>query len=762
MTLRSALLLTALGGALPQTGTAERLTIERIFASPNLAGPTLRKLEVSPAGDRVTFLRGKTDDREQLDLWEYNVADEALRLLVDSKQLLPEEGELSDEEKARRERQRIAGLRGIVDYVWSDDGKALLFPLGGDIYHYDLGRPAVSAVKRLTRTQAFEIDAQLSPDGSHVAFVRDQNLFAVNVASGEERQLTIDGGGLIKNGMAEFIAQEEMDRDTGYWWAPDGASIAYLQVDQSPVAVSRRYEIYADKFDVIEQRYPYAGANNVTIKLGVVRLDTRQTRWYELGADPDIYIPRVKWLPDSNALTYQWQSRDQKTLRLRLIELGRGAQRTLVTERAGTWLDLHDDLHFLKDQAGFIWSSERSGFKHLYLGDLDGQTLRPLTAGNWSVDQLEGVDEATGVVYFTAAKASPLERHLYSQSLQTETPQTVVRITTEPGTHHIDMNRKADVYVDSFSSRAQPPRVSLHRVDGTRLTWLIENQVDADHPYRRYQESHQPTEFGTLNAADGQSLYYYLIKPPGFTEERQYPVFMYTYGGPTGQLVSNSWGRRGLFEQYMAQQGFVVFALDNRGTPRRGKDFQKPVYQALGVVEVRDQALGVDYLKSLPWIDPDRIGLFGWSYGGYLTLMGLMQRPDVWAMGVAVAPVTDWRLYDTHYTERYMARPQENVVGYDAGNVLTYAHALTKPLLIMHGMADDNVLFTNSTKLFKRLQDAGVAFDMMTYPGGKHGLSGQATQTHAFNQIANYFIRHLVLPQGRIDGESEPKSESQR
>ena len=672
MKLRFVLLLSVLA---PMTSNAERLSIERIFASPELSGPGLRKLEVSPAGDRVTFLRGKTDDREQLDLWEYNVAAGELRMLVDSRRLLPEEGELSDEEKARRERQRIAGLRGIVDYVWADDGKTLLFPLGGDIYHYALDNSAEDAVKRLTRSAAFETDPQLSPNGVHVAFVRDQNLFAVDVASGEESQLTADGGGLIKNGMAEFIAQEEMDRDTGYWWAPDSGSIAYLQVDQSPVTVSRRYEIYADKFDVIDQRYPFAGANNVTIKLGVVNLQTHQTRWYELGEDTDIYIPRVKWLPDSHSLTYQWQSRDQKTLRLRLLDIDKGTQKTLITERAGTWIDLHEDLYFLTSQAGFIWASQRSGFKHLYLSDLDGRSLRPLTAGNWSVDKLQGVDESRGTIYFSAAEASPLEQHLYAQALDTEAPQNVRRITTRTGTHKIDMNRKGNLYVDSFSSRDQPSQVSLHSADGARLTWLVENRLDADHPYAAYLDQHRPTEFGTLSAEDGQILHYHLMKPPDFNEDRQYPVFMYVYGGPTGQTVSNSWGRRILFEQYMAQQGFVVFSLDNRGTPRRGQDFQKPVYQALGTVEVIDQALGVEYLKSLPWINADRIGLFGWSYGGYLTLMGLMQLPDVWALGVAVAPVTDWQLYDTHYTERYMARPQENEAGYTAGDVLTLCRA---------------------------------------------------------------------------------------
>ncbi len=719
---------------------AEALTIERIFASPTLEGPSLMKLKVAPTGDRVTFLRGKQDDREQLDLWEYHIADEELRLLVDSKRLVPDEGVLSEEEKGRRERQRLAGLRGIIEYAWAEAGDALLFPLGGDLYYYrlDQGSP-----KRLTATESFETDPQFSPRGNFVSFIRDQNLYAVDVRTGEERQLTSDGGGTIKNGMAEFVAQEEMDRDTGYWWSGDERRIAFLKVDQSPVAVTRRYEIDADEVRVIEQRYPYTGTPNVIVRLGVVEVEGGAITWIDLGEETDIYLPRVKWLPDSRRLSYQVQSRDQTRLDLNITDVAAGSPRIVLTETAPTWVNLHDDLRFLERQDAFVWSSERTGFRHLYLYATAGELIRPLTAGDWLVDRVEGVDEAAGRVYFTATEKSALEKHLYSQSLDTETPAAATRITRREGFHEIEMPKSAGVYIDTYSSRDQPPQVSLKRADGEHLTWLVENRIDEDHPYRPYLQAHRPTEFGTLEAADGQRLYYRVTTPLGFDPARQYPVFVHVYGGPGAQMVTKSWSRRILIEQYMAQHGFVVFALDNRGSKRRGKAFEDPIHLSMGTVEVDDQVRGVEFLKTLPYVDPDRIGVFGWSYGGYMVLMSLFQHPDAYAAGVSVAPVTDWSLYDTHYTERYMGTPEGNAEGYARGSVLPFAERLSKPLLIAHGMADDNVLFTHSTKVFKALQDSGKLFDQMTYPGGKHGLSGTKTETHAYRTVVEFFEKHL-------------------
>ncbi|MDH3534056.1 MAG: S9 family peptidase, partial [Gammaproteobacteria bacterium] len=711
------------------------------FASPSLEGPSIQGLTISPDGSRIGYLQGKDDDRERLDLWAYEVASGQRRMLVDSLVLVPEEV-LSDEEKARRERQRIGGLRGIVEYRWSDDGRALLIPLGGDLYSYDLSAAPNEAVRRLTETPQFETDARLSPGGRYASFIRDQNLFVLEIATGRERQLTHDGGGTIKNGMAEFVAQEEMDRDTGYWWSEDESRIAFIRVHEDPVDIARRYEIYADDVQVVEQRYPYAGAANVRVELGMVEVGDGAIRWFDLGSETDFYLPRVQWLPDSRRLSYQWQSRDQKVLELRVVNTDSGTRETVLTERADTWINLHSDLRFLGDGERFVWASERSGQKHLYLHSLDGREPSALTAGDWSVDALEGVDDER--IYFTAAAPNPTEKHLYSQALNTAEPRTPSRITEEPGWHQVTMNDAATLFLDRFSNQSRPPRITLHDPAGRRIVTMLDNPLDATHPYWPYSQRHSVPEFGTLTAADGQTLHYRLTKPYDFDPERQYPVFVFVYGGPHAQTVVNQWGRP--FEQYMQQRGFVVFSLDNRGMGRRGHVFEAPLYRHMGSVEIKDQLAGARYLQSLGYVDPDRIGVFGWSYGGYMTLMALLQAPDIYAAGVAVAPVTDWRLYDTHYTERYLGHPDAADAGYEPSSVLPWVERLEgelPPLLVMHGMADDNVLFTHSTQLFEALQNRGLLFDAMPYPGGKHSLSGAGTQTHVYTTIAAFFERHL-------------------
>ena len=723
------------------TAAARPLTIERIFASPALSGPVMQKVKIAPQGDRVTFLRGKSEDREQLDLWEYHLSSGTTRMLVDSRVLAPDEVALSETEKARRERQRIAGLRGIVDYQWSADGQALLFMLQGDLFHYRLENGAAT---RLTASDAFETDPKLSPDGKAVAFVREQNLVVLELDSGTETWLTRDGHGTVHNGEAEFVAQEEMDRDTGYWWSPDSQSIAYIQYDEAAVEITRRYDIQAASVAVIEQRYPYSGKPNVALKLGVVARRGGRTQWLDTGSEQDFYLPRVAWLPDSRQLSYQWQSRDQQRLELRVVNLDSQQQRVLLSETAETWINLHHDLRFLRQQERFLWTSERDGYRHLYLYDNTGRQLAQLTSGRWAIDAVEGVDERGGWVYFSANRDAVTEQHLYRlhYASRDASPE---RLSARSGWHDISMDEDASIYVDTYSSRQQPPQVSLHQGDGKRLAWLLENRLDQDHPYALYKDQHQPTEFGVVKTPDGVALHHRMIKPADFDAGKKYPVFVYVYGGPHAQVVQNNWSSRLLFEQYMAQQGFVVFSLDNRGSARRGKAFEDPLYRRMGGIEVQDQLLGVQYLRSLPFVDGDRIGMFGWSYGGYMTLMSVLQAPDAYALGVAVAPVTDWQLYDTHYTERYMQTPEQNAAGYRQGNVLNHTDKLPAdgqlPLLIIHGMADDNVLFTNTTMLFKQLQDQGKLYHSLTYPGARHGISGSTAQTHVHRSIARFFQR---------------------
>ena len=716
---------------------AKPLSLERIFDDPSLSGKSPVQLKFSPDGSRVTYLQGKTDDYNRYDLWEYNLEDNTNRVLVDSAELFSGPENLSDEEKARRERQRIFG-KGILEYTWSTDGKALLFPLNGDLYYYDL---ASAKSKKLTNTDAFETDARFSPKGNYVSFIREQNLYALALNSGKEIQLSQDGGGVIKNGMAEFVAQEEMSRMTGYWWSGDETKIAYTRVDESPVKEAIRNEIYADEVKLFNQRYPFTGTDNVKIQLGVVKLNDQHVDWVDLGKDEDIYIARAKWLKDSKTLSYQWQNRSQQTLELRFYDSESKKQKVALTENSDTWINLHFDLVFLKDKKHFVWASERDGFKHLYLYRTNGQLVRQITSGDWAVDSLKGIDEKKGIVYFAGRKDTPLESHLYSAPLFKKGDSK--RITEQGQYHNVVLAKDNKTFIDTSSSVNKPKSAALRKVNGEFITWLEENKLDNSHPLTPYLSNLATPEYGTLKADDGQIMHYRLFKPTNMSAGKKHPVIVNVYGGPHAQRVTNSWRSKNLYFQYMAQQGYVIFQLDNRGSYNRGKKFEDAIYKNLGDVEVSDQIKGVEFLRTLDYVDAKRIGIYGHSYGGYMALMTMFKAGDYFTAGVSGAPVTDWALYDTHYTERYLGHPDTNAKGYEASAVFPYTDGLKGPLMIYHGMADDNVLFTHATKLFKQLQDSEKQFEMMTYPGSKHSLRGKQVQTHLHQTITNFFNRHF-------------------
>jgi dipeptidyl-peptidase-4 len=759
-----AIVLTALAwSAVASAATSERLSIDRLFAAPDLSGPSLRGARFSPDGKLVTYLQGKPDAKDRLDIWAYDTSTRRTRLLVDSAALVADEGKLSAEEEARRERARTSSLAGIIEYEFSPNSRYLLIPLSGDLYLYDLRAvSAAAAVRRLTSTPAAETDARFSPRGRYVSYVRDQNLFVLELNTGNERAITRAGGGLLSFGVAEFIAQEEMDRSTGYWWSPDERRLAYTRVDESTVDEVERFEIYAETVKVIRQRYPAAGRPNARVDLFVHDLDRASDRGLPAASAGDGYLARVNWFPDSSALAVQRQPRDQKLLQLWRVDANSGTGRLLIEERSDTWVDLHDELTFLKQRPAFIWSSARSGHDHLYLFDYDGKLLRPITAGQWMVAgsgrerALETVDETRGLVYFTANRDTPLERHLYVAPLEGASDvagieRRIKRLSSESGWHANSLSADGKYWLNTFSTPDSPPSLSLRRTDGSLIDVLVANKLDDSHPYAPYLPLHQPTEFGTLEASDGQTLHYQLTRPVGMQPGRRYPVIVEVYGGPGVQNVRKAWG--GLFRQYLAQQGYVVFTVDNRGSAFRGRAFEGALHRRMGTVEVEDQVRGVDFLRTLPFVDGTRIGVFGWSYGGYMALMSMVKAPGHFAAGVSGAPVTDWRLYDTHYTERYMSTPEDNPEGYREGNVMTYADQLAGPLLIMHGMADDNVLFTHSTALFKRLQDLRKPFEVMPYPGSKHALLRfGSTGPHAYDTIAQFFARTLRPDRPKIEG----------
>jgi dipeptidyl-peptidase-4 len=761
LTLVALLALGILPAATAAAGPPERLTLERLFSGPDLAGASLRSARFSPDGKLVTYLQGSAESKDRLDLWAHDIATGRNALLVDSRSLVADEGTLSPEEEARRERQRTVALAGIVDYQFSADSRLLLIPIAGDLFLYDLKAPrAGPAVRRLTSTAAAETDARFSPRGRFVSFVREQNLYVIEVATGRETAVTREGAGLVSFGMAEFIAQEEMDRDTGYWWSPDERMIALTRVDESTVDEVERFEIYAETVRVIRQRYPAAGRPNARVDLWVATLAGAAISLRELpaAAASEGYLARVAWFPDSRALAVQRQTRDQKRLELLKVDVARGTAQQLLEERSDTWVELHDELTFLKGQPAFLWASYRSGHKHLYLYDLDGKLLRPVTAGEWMVvgdsreRAIEGVDEAKGLVYFTANRDTPIERHLYAAPLTGSSDTAGIearirRLTEGAGWHSVSMAGDAQRWLDTFSTPDTPPSLTLRHTTSKRPSVLVANTLGASHPYAPYLAAHRTPEFGTLRAADGQVMHFTMLKPLGFDPSKRYPVIVEVYGGPGVQRVQRAWG--GYYRQYLAQQGFVVFMLDNRGSGNRGRAFETALYHRMGSIEIEDQVKGVDYLRSLPFVDPARIGVWGWSYGGYMALMAMVRAPEHFAAGVSGAPVTDWRLYDTHYTERYMGvpeagSPESNPEGYRDGNVMTHAAALKGPLLVMHGMADDNVLFTHSTALFKRLQDLGKPFEVMPYPGSKHALLRfPTTGLHGYRTISDFFVRTL-------------------
>ncbi|HEX8954731.1 MAG TPA: S9 family peptidase [Burkholderiaceae bacterium] len=722
---------------------AGQLTIERLHADPALSGPGVRQLQVAPDGSRVTFLSGRPDDQFQLDLWEFNLHDKSLRRLVDSKALVPEE-KLSDAEKARRERERTAAYHGIAHYDWSPDGKQMLVTLAGKLYLVDVNHP--DAARLIASGDV--IDPQISPKGHYVSYVRDQNLFVLDLAGGAEKQLTKDGGGMVHNAEAEFVAQEEMDQTSGYWWAPDDSAIAYKRFDETQVPVARRFEIYPARTEVVEQRYPGAGDPNVVVGLALVSPVSGESRNIDLGPDKDIYLVRADWSSDAHELVFQREARNQKRLDLVAVDAKSLAQHLLFSETSKTWIQIGDNKPvFLEHAKAFLWPSEHSGRKHLYLYSLDGKLLHAVTQGEWGIDDLLAVDEKAGRVYVSSNRDAVIDKQVYALALDGSTADKPKRITQADGWHEAKFARHGETFVDTWSDPDTPPQVSVRNPDGSFVTWLEHNELNDSHPYGPYRANHLKTEFGTLQASDGQTMHYSLIKPKDFDASKRYPVFVEVYGGPHAQIVERRWGS--LFEQYMAQHGYVVFRLDNRGSYRRERKFTDVIYRNLGQHEVEDQLRGIDWLAQQSYVDARRIGVFGWSYGGFMTLRLLEAGSDRIALGAAVAPVTDWHLYDTHYTEQFLDRPQDNAEGYLQSGVPSHLDGLHSPLLLVHGMADDNVLFVNSTQLIADLQKRGVLFDLMTYPGAKHGITGPANQNHVFRTIASFFDSHFGTDAGK-------------
>jgi len=718
----------------PPAGVPQKkLTIERIFASPPISGPTPRLLKLSPDGRYASLLLPRAEDRERYDLWAMDTSTGTKRLLVDSAKLGG--GEISEAEKMRRERARVGGTKGIVEYEWAPDGKSVLVPVDGDLYLADV---ATGAIRRLTNTPATEIDAHVSEGGRFVSFVRDQNLYGIDLASGAERPLTTEGKGTVTCGTAEFVAQEEMDRRTGTWWSPGDNRIAVECFDEAKVAVVTRAAIGANGTKTFDQRYPAAGTPNVAVTLWLMNPDGSGRAKVDLGSNPDIYLARVDWSKDGRTLYVQRLSRDQKRLDLLAVDPRTGASQPVLTETANTWLNLNDDFRPMHD-GSFIWGSERSGFHHLYRF-ANGQ-LTPITHGDWVMTGLVGVDEARRRLFFTGNKDGVLEQQVYAVDyLKPDEPQ---RLSQTGFWNSAAMDKAGTHLVVTRSSPDQPSQVYLADDSGKRIAWIEENKLDASHPYAPYLAAHREIKFGTLKAADGSTLYWEMITPP-LKPGKKYPVFFEHYGGPgTGQQVSRAWASP--MRQYWVSKGWIYFQIDNRGSYNRGKAFEDQIYHAMGTVEVDDQAAAARWLQKQPYVDPNKIAISGWSYGGYMTLKMLEKAPNgLYAAGVVGAPVTKWELYDTTYTERYLGNPSSDPKPYLTSDALADAAKIREPFLLLHGMSDDNVVFENSSMLADELQQADVPFDMMFYVGQTHHIAGEGREAHVQKTVEG-FLDEKVL-----------------
>ncbi len=612
---------------------------------------------------------------------------------------------------------------------WSPSGRELLVT-AGDLF---LFRIDVRGWAQLTATPEPERDAKLSPDGKLVSFRRGHDLYVLDPGTHKETRLTKDGSDTILNGELDWVYPEELDLGTAHWWSPDSKSIAYLQFDVSREPFYPQTDLARTRALLEPQRYPRAGEPNADVRLGVVPAAGGATRWMDLGESRDSLRARFYWLPDSQGIMVERLNRIQTELDVVIANAKTGESRVILHEADKDWVNIQGDPTFLKAGKEFLWQSERDGFNHIYRYSIEGKLLGRLTQGDWQVSSVAGVDEAAGQVYFVSSEAAPLERQFYRVSLS---GGARTRLSQGAGTHTINMSPTCEYYLDSYSNLSTPTRRTLRTKDGAE--WAVYSEPD-----RKQLEEYDilPSEVVEVKAADGTILYARMIKPAGFDPSKKYPVIVNVYGGPGAQSVRNSWPGGVSMDQVLAHRGYIVWALDNRGTSGRGHRFEAAVSRNLGGKEVDDQKDGIRHLLSLGFADPKRVGIQGWSYGGYMTIRALLLAPDVFACAVAGAPVTDWHNYDTIYTERYMGLPSENIEGYKRSSNVLAADKLKGRLLIAHNFEDDNVLFQNTMQMVDSLQRADKQFELMVYTNKSHGL--MRGRAH-FNELTvSFFDRCL-------------------
>jgi len=713
---------------------AKPLSIERIVEERDLNAARPRDAAWIPSGKGFSFVRGtlgptKPENRTQtFEICRMDASDGKEQVLVSAAELNTALGgrriaqDDADQDSAKRNQ--------FESYAWAPDGHHLLLASGGSLSWFDLD----ARTSRSLVTGKEELgNPAISPDGRNVSFIRAHTLWVVDVATGSARALTHEESTDLRAGEPDWVYQNELGVPTAYWWSPDSSTIAWLETDDRAVD---KYTVRNASGEETTIAYPKPGAAIPAIHLFAQAIAGGKPVQIDLGSDQNVYIPRVQWLPDSRRLAIERLSRNQKTLEVLLADPTSGSSNVILTEKDVYWINLGDELHFLKNSPRFIWSSERTGYRHLFLYDLSGHQLAQLTQGNWKVNSLVSVDEKAGTVYFTAMETSPLERQLFRVKLD---GSGLTRLTQQKGTHEVQASPSGALFLDAWSNRSTPPQLDLLHPDGSRIASVTGEQSGDLTPNQL-----PLPEFLKVKMHMGAELNASIMKPPDFDPARQYPVLIYIAGGPGEQIVRDAWGGDiQLWFSLMAQKGYVIFALDNRGADEGGHLFEEPLHLRFSGAEMADQRDGVLYLRGLPWVDKTRIGICGWGFGVFLALHGMLDRPVLFKAGFAGSPVTDWHLYDAVFAERYLEDPTRNQDGWLASSPLENAKYFKGPLLIAQATMDEKVHVENSLMLLDELLDNGKYADILLFPDRRSIFEDRGARLILFQRLTDFFAKNL-------------------
>ena len=700
------------------------ITLEDIYKDRKFVSKAVQGLH--PMNDGNHYCQVKKDS---LNVYDYATG-KNVGTVVTSKQLKPDNDTVSIP---------------ISSFEFSDDESKILFSADeeaiyrrsskANYYVFDVKTKKIFPLSKNGKQRL----ATFSPDGSKVAFVRDNNLFIADIPSRTEIQVTTDGkANEIINGATDWVYEEEFEFSKAFAWSPDGTKIAFYRFDERGV---KEYQLtyYGDLYpQQSAYKYPKAGEDNSIIAIYVYDLGPKKAQPVYIGKETDIYIPRIKWTEDVNTLAIYRLNRHQNKLELLFADAATGKSKVVYTEENKWYIEINDHWYFLKNKKEFLISSESDGYRRLYLYDITGKLIRKLTKGNYDVIDLIGVDENRGIVYYSSAETSPMDKDICAVGLD---GGKMIKLNTKAGGNSVTFNKTFTFYIGRWSDINTPPYIAVYKSDGTEVRMLQDNiklrEVMAEYRFSK-------AEFFKFKTGDGTELNGLIVKPPDFDPERRYAVLFTIYGGPGSQTVNNSWGTVSSWNQLLAQHGIIVVSVDNRGTGGRGEEFKKCTYLQLGKYETLDQIEAAKYLGTLGYVDKSRIGMWGWSFGGYLTLSCLTKGADYFSFGVAVAPVTNWKYYDNIYTERFMRTPKENNDGYEDNSPVNQAAKLKGKLLLICGMADDNVHPQNSYDMATALVGADKQFESQFYPNSNHGIyTGKNTSFHLYRRMTDFILSNL-------------------